>query len=177
MTHTRIDMRRDGVAHLHTDPSPTPTREQVGITSPFEDEFAIANLCGLSPYMGAIFPRQYHNYERSVPCAPFAYLDDSMDKYRCTAVAGASSPPCISHHHHHMHHKPHTTWIRYLSFRDVSAAELAAWKRTIVWFFKKVLYRHQVGPSVRHEGWRAWMGGWFICVHLTHRLFQPYPRM
>ena len=37
---------------------------KVGLTSPFEDEFAIANLSGLSPYMGAIFPRQYHHYER-----------------------------------------------------------------------------------------------------------------
>ena len=45
--------------------------------------------------MGAIFPRQYHFYER------------------------------------------------YLSFKDCTAEELSAWKNTITFFFKKVLFRHQ----------------------------------
>ncbi|EKU22073.1 hypothetical protein NGA_0201600, partial [Nannochloropsis gaditana CCMP526] len=43
---------------------PMDSMKVVGLSSPFEDEFAIANLSGLSPYMGAIFPRQYHYYER-----------------------------------------------------------------------------------------------------------------
>lgn len=37
---------------------------KVGLDSAFEDEFALANLSGLSPYLGAIFPRQYAYYER-----------------------------------------------------------------------------------------------------------------
>jgi omega-hydroxy-beta-dihydromenaquinone-9 sulfotransferase len=72
---------------------------QVGLDSAFEDEFALANLSGLSPYMGAIFPRQYHYYER------------------------------------------------YLTFKDATAEEVDAWKRTVLYFFKKVLFRHQVGHS------------------------------
>ncbi|GAB5037408.1 sulfotransferase family protein [Nannochloropsis oceanica] len=68
---------------------------KVGLASPFEDEFAVANLSGVSPYMGAIFPRQYHYYER------------------------------------------------YLALKDVTQEELSAWKKSITFFFKKILFRRQ----------------------------------
>jgi hypothetical protein len=36
----------------------------VSLDSAFEDEFALSNLTGLSPYLGAIFPRQHQYYQR-----------------------------------------------------------------------------------------------------------------
>jgi len=39
-------------------------RMRVTLSSAFEDEFALANISGISPYMGAIFPNQFKNYER-----------------------------------------------------------------------------------------------------------------
>lgn len=62
----------------------------------------------------------------------------------------------------------HTT--SYLSFRDVSAAELAAWKRTIVWFFKKVLFRHQVRANLFVCGRGVWGDccvnmNVYVCMH------------
>ena len=64
--------------------------------SPQEDEFGLVNLCGLSPYMGAIFAR----------------AERSSDRY-----------------------------IKYLSFKQATAEEVARWKDAVVFFYKKVLFK------------------------------------
>lgn len=54
--------------------------------SPQEDEFALINLCGLSPYMGALFGRSYEKYvsagHQSLPPTHATYL---------------TNPPLLSH--------------------------------------------------------------------------------
>lgn len=66
---------------------------QVGIDSAFEDEFAMANLTGLSPYLGAVFPNMYEHFQR------------------------------------------------YLTFEDVDEEEINTWKKTIMFYYKKLLYK------------------------------------
>ena len=71
---------------------------KVRMESPQEDEFGLVNLCGLSPYMGAIFARA----ERSS-----------------------------------------NMYIKYLSFKEATAEEVARWKDAVVFFYKKVLFKKQ----------------------------------
>jgi len=70
-------------------------RMRVTLSSAFEDEFALANISGISPYMGAIFPRQFKEYER------------------------------------------------YLTFKNATDEEIDLWKKGAMWFYKKVMFRHQ----------------------------------
>jgi len=70
-------------------------RMRISLNSAFEDEFALANISGISPYMGAIFPRQFKEYER------------------------------------------------FLTFKRASQEEIDTWKKSCLWFYKKVLFRKQ----------------------------------
>lgn len=102
----------------------------VGLTSAFEDEFALANLSGLSPYMGAIYPRQYHYYER------------------------------------------------YLTFRECSKEEVDTWKKTVLFFFKKVLLRNQdkrlISKSPSHTARVKLLRELFPGARFVHISRNPY---
>jgi len=83
---------------------------KIKLSSPQEDEFALTNLHGLSPYIGSLFPRD----ERMAVVAQREGKKAPVDSY-----------------------------MKYLTMKNVSEKERTLWKDSLVWFYKKVLYKQQ----------------------------------
>jgi len=84
---------------------------KIKLSSPQEDEFALTNLHGLSPYIGSLFPRD----ERKAVVAQQENSNTSST----------------------------SSYMRYLTLKNVPEEERTTWKNGLVWFYKKVLYKHQ----------------------------------
>lgn len=104
---------------------------RVKMESPQEDEFGLVNLCGLSPYMSAIFPRI------------------AKDKYQ-----------------------------KYLTFKQATAEEVQTWKDTVMYFYKKVLFKKQdkrlILKSPAHTARLKLMHELFPDAKFVHISRNPY---
>jgi len=97
--HIKINRcRRGGLSYTNSITSSSPA-----LNTPFEDEIAITNICGLSPYMGHIFPKRRDYYER------------------------------------------------FLTFKQCSDEEIDLWKKSFVWFLKRILFRYQENNIMKNH--------------------------